>query len=88
MVGALERQLFHLQPLLRRQDAGRHPHPHHEAEGLFHPLLAAFGAQVAVILLIEAVEFRQLRVVVGQRAGFDMRQAIGDGAAQEVAAPT
>ena len=49
-----------------RQDAGRHPHPHHEAERLLHPLLAAFGAQVAVVLLIEAVEFCQLRVVVRQ----------------------
>ena len=85
VVGPLQRQLLDAQPLLRRQDAGRHPHPHHEAEGLLHPLLAAFGAQVAVILLVEAVEFRQLRVVVGQRAGFDMGQPLGDGAAQQIA---
>ena len=57
VVGTLDRKFFHLQPLFRGQNAGRHPHPNHEAEGLLHPLLAAFSAQVAVVLLIKSVEF-------------------------------
>ncbi len=85
-VAALQRHLFGGQPLRRRQDAARHPHPRHEAECLLHPLPAAFGAQVAVVLLIDAMEFRQLRVVVGQRSGFDTAQPVGDRAAQQIAA--
>ena len=74
-VGAFPRQLLDAEPLLRRQDAGGDPHPRHEDEGFFHALLAAFGAQVAVVLLVDAVEFRQLLIVVRQRAGFDMGQS-------------
>ena len=61
------------QPLLRRQNAARHAHPRHEDEGLLHLLAPAFGAQVAVVLQVDAVELCQLLVVVGQRAGFHAR---------------
>ena len=73
------------QPLLRRQHAARHAQPRHEDERLLHLLAPAFGAQVAVVLHVDAVELGQLLVVVRQRAGFDAGQAIGDGAAQEAA---
>jgi hypothetical protein len=82
-VGALPRQLLDRQPLRRSHDAGGNPHPHHEAERFLHALLAAFGPQVAVVLLVEAVEFGQLCVVIGQRAGFHLRQPFGDRAAQQ-----
>ena len=85
-VGSLQRHLFRRQPLCGRQDAARHPHPRHEAERLLHSLLAAFGAQVAVILLIDAMEFGQLRVVIRQRTGFDPTKPVGDRAAQQIAA--
>ena len=73
------------QPLLRRRHAARQAHADHEAVGLLQHLLGALGTHVAVVLQIRAVELRQLRVVFGDRAGDDVRQALGNGAAQEPA---
>ena len=47
--------------------------------------LARSRAQVAVVLLVDAVELRQLLVVLGDPAGYRLAQPLGDGAAQEAA---
>ena len=82
-VAALLRDAFGRQPLLRREYAAWNAQARHEDEGLFHLLASALGAQIAVVLHIDAVELGQLLIVIGQRAGFDAGQAIDDGAAQE-----
>ena len=73
------------QPLTRRQNTARNTHPRHEDERLLHLLAHALGAQVAVVLHVDAMEFRQLLVVIRQRAGFDTLQPFGDGAPQKAA---
>ena len=60
------------QPLRRRHLPPWDADTRHEAEGLLHLLAAALGPDVAVILLIDAVELRQLRVVFVQLAGDDL----------------
>ena len=72
----------HRQPLRRRADAARHAHPHHEGVGLLELLLAPLGPQVAIVLQIGAVELGQLRVVLVDRAGHRLGEALGDRAAQ------
>ena len=70
----------------RSGHAARHADADHERIGLFQLVLAAVGAQVAVVLLIGAVELEQLLVVLGHRAGGLVGKSLGDGAAQVVAA--
>ena len=48
-------------------------------------LRRALGAQVAVVLQVHAVEFHELLVVLGDRAGDVVAQALGQRAAQVVA---
>ncbi len=84
-VAAFARDPLRRQPLPWRQDTAGHAQPRHEDERLLHLLASAFGAQVAIVLHVDAVEFGQLLIVVRQRAGLHAGQAIGDGAAQQAA---
>ena len=68
-VAVVARDPVEREPLLRRQHAARNAHADHEGEGLLHLLARALGAQVAVVLQIHAVEFDELLVVLGDRAG-------------------
>ena len=65
-----------------RDDAAGYTGAKHEAVEGFEFLLAAFVADVAVVLLVEAVEFSELGVVFGNGAGDGFMQAFFDGAAQ------
>ena len=85
-VAALPGDLVQRQPLLRRDLAPGDAQPRHEAVGGLHPLAAPLGAQVAVVLLVDAVELRELRVVLVNGARLRHRQAMEDAAAQQVAA--
>ena len=73
------------QPLRGATHATRHADPNHELIGGFEALQAAFCAQIAVVLLITAVELDELSVVLTQRAGHRIRQAFEDRAAQMAA---
>ena len=85
-VGPLPRDLVQLQPLLGADAPAGDAEAGHEADGRLHALAPALRSQVAVVLLVEAVELRQLRVVLGQSAGDDVAHAFGDGAAERAAA--
>src|SRR5690606_24511414 len=69
-----------------RREAAGNAHAHHELVGRLELAARALGAHVAVVLLVEAVEFRELRVVLAQRAGERIREALHQRAAQVVAA--
>ena len=79
-------QLVHFQPLRRCCDSGRHPHPQHETVKRFEFLLGAFGAQIAIILLIAAVEFDDHGVIGTDGAGVAIGKALFQAATQEIAA--
>ena len=78
-------QRVDLEPLFRRADAAGDADADHEDEGFFEPGLFAFDALVAVVLLVDAVELGNVRVLVGNGAGGAVFEAGGEGAAQEVA---
>ena len=78
-------QRVDLEPLFRRADAAGHADADHEDEGLFQSRFFALVAFVAVVLLVDAVEFREIRVGVGDGAGRAVLQAGGQRAAQVVA---
>jgi len=78
-------QRVDLEPLLRGADAAGDADADHEDEGFFEASLLAFGALVAVVLLVDAVEFRDGRVVVGDGAGRAVLEAGGQRAAEEIA---
>ena len=84
-VAVVRRDAVHRQPLGGRAHAAGHAHADHERVRLLQLLLAPFGAHVAIVLLIGAVELGQLGVVLGDRAGLRLGQTIGDAAAQEAA---
>ena len=74
-VGVVGRDPVERQPLRRRADAARHAHPHHEAVGLLELLLAPLRAQVAIVLLVGAVELGELGIVLADRAGDRLAEA-------------
>jgi hypothetical protein len=78
-------ELVQLQPLLRSADAAGEPHPDHEAIGRLQFLAPPLVAQVAVVLLIHAVDLHQPCVVGGDGAGDPVEKAGGDGSAKIVA---
>ena len=84
-VGVVGAEAIHRQPLLRRANPARDAYAGHERVGPLLLGLTARPPQVAVVLLVNAVELGQLRVVRCQRAGGVVEQAFGDGAAQEIA---
>jgi hypothetical protein len=72
------------EPLMGRGGAAGEADAEHEGEGFF---LAGFfegDAEVAVVLEIKAVEFRELAGVVGNRAGGGVGKLLGDAAAEMV----
>jgi hypothetical protein len=81
-VAVLPREPIERDPLLRRANTARQPHAHHELITRLElgepPLLA----QVSIVLLIDAEEFRQQRVVVRHRTGDFVRKALRDRAPQ------
>ena len=85
VAGVLFSELLDHQPLFRRDDAARHTRTQHDIMQRLELLLGALGADVAVVLLIHAVEADQLEVV-GRKATGDAVLEIGlDGATQEIA---
>src|SRR5262245_2512196 len=77
--------LIEREPLLGAEHAAWNAHADHEGEGLLHLFARAFGTQVAVILQVHAVELHQLRIVLDDRAGDFLAQALGQRPPQIVA---
>ena len=75
-----------LQPPRRGEHAARGADPDHELVRRLELLPAAFVAQVAVVLLVAAVELDQALVLERQRTGDRVGQAFQQGAAQAAAA--
>jgi len=84
-VGELVGDRVHREPLARRRRAARQARADHEAVGGLELLQPAFLAQVAVVLLVAAVELDQLGVVLAQRAGQWVGDALGERASQQAA---
>ena len=78
-------KIVELQPLCRAQHAARNAHARHEGERRLQLLAAALVADVAIVLLIDAVKLHQLVVAEDNGAGDRIIQALADGAAQVVA---
>jgi hypothetical protein len=72
-------------PLGRGDDAAGQAGAQHDVVQRLQLLGGALRADVAVILLIHAVEADQLEVVAVEATGERVLQIFGDGAAQEVA---
>src|SRR6476659_10725318 len=77
--------LIKREPLLWVEHAARDAHANHEGEGLLHLLARAFWAQVTVVLQVHAVELHELRIVLDDRAGDFLAQALGQRSTQIVA---
>ena len=73
-------------PLALVQHTAGNTQAHHELVSRFQAALAAIGAAVAVVLLIDAMELHQQRVFPGHRASEQIVEPLGDGAAQMAAA--
>ena len=58
-----------LEPLFRRADSAGHADADHEDESFLEAGLLSLAALVAVVLLVNAVEFRNIRVFVRDRSG-------------------
>ena len=84
-VAVVAGDLVEREPLLRRQHPARDAHADHEGERLLHLLAGALGPQVAVVLQVHAVELHQLLIVLDDRAGDLLAQALLERAAQIVA---
>lgn len=72
------------EPLGRRADAAGDADARHEREGFFFVLLAALVAEIAVVLRVDAVEFRQEGTVLGDRACRGIGQIAEDVAAEKI----
>ena len=81
-IGVVPGDPIELEPLRRRADAAGNAQADHEGIGLFELLLRPLGPQIPVILQIHTVEFDQLLVVLGDRAGHDVGETFGERAAK------
>src|SRR5690606_18896611 len=81
-IRVLARQRIEREPLLGRTDAARQAHTHHELIAWLELGAPPLLAQVAVVLLIDAEEFGEQRVVVVDGAGRGVGQAALERAAQ------
>ena len=79
------RQLVDLQPLLRAADAARQADAHHEGQRRLQLLPAPLVADVAVVLLINAVELHQLVALERHSGGNPVDQVERDVPAKMVA---
>ncbi len=84
-VGVARRDRVERQPLLRGAHAAGQARADHETVGRLELLQAPLLAQVAIVLLVAAVELDQLRVVFAQRAGDGIGEALDQRAAQAAA---
>ena len=84
-VGMAAGDLVQREPLRRRADAARQPRANHEAVRGLELLLAALLADVAVVLLVAAVELDQHGVVLADRAGQRIGEALDQRATQQPA---
>ena len=84
-VGVATRDRIERQPLLRSAHSARQARTDHETVGRLEFLQTPLLAQVAVVLLVAAVQLQQLRVVFAQRTGDRIGQALHDRAAQPAA---
>ena len=84
-VGVLEGDAVHLEPLRGRRDTTGDTHADHEGVGGLELLLASLAADVAVVLLVDPVEFGELLVVFVERPGRSVGETIEDAAAQVIA---
>ena len=73
------------EPLGGRADAAGHADARHEAERFLLSFFAPDIAEVAVVLRVDAVEFRELRAVLGDAARRPVREIAQDIAAQKIA---
>ena len=85
-VGKLRRHAVGFKPLLRSGNTARHADADHERVGLVELVLAAVGAQVAIVLLISAVEFQQLLIILRHRSSRHIRKPFGNRATEVIAA--
>ena len=78
-------QLVDLQPLLRRADPAGEAHADHERKGRLQLLPPPFVADVAIVLLVDAVELHELVAREGHPGGDPIEQIVRDVAAQIIA---
>mmetsp|Transcript_116638 Transcript_116638/g.362407 ORF Transcript_116638/g.362407 Transcript_116638/m.362407 type:complete len:906 (+) Transcript_116638:140-2857(+) len=83
-VGELPRHVVHRYPLLGGAVAAREPHADHEAESALKAELLTLVPQVAVVLLVAAVEFDELCVLEGHLTRRDVVKRLLERAAELV----
>ena len=83
--GVFAGKFVNAQPLLRGDDAPRQAAAQHHAFQRFEFLFGTFGAQVAVVLFVHAVEADELEVVTAKGAGDAVAEVGGNAAVQVVA---
>ena len=86
VVGEADGDGIQRQPLFGRDHATRSARANHEAVVRLQFLLATLFAQVAIVLLVAAVELDDGGVVLADGAGMAVRKALDQAAAQEAAA--
>ncbi len=81
-VGVAARNFIERQPLLRGADPAGQAGADHETVGRLELLQPPLLAQVAIVLLIAPVELEELRIVLVQRPGNRIGEAVHDRSAQ------
>mmetsp|Transcript_51627 Transcript_51627/g.154270 ORF Transcript_51627/g.154270 Transcript_51627/m.154270 type:complete len:398 (-) Transcript_51627:480-1673(-) len=76
------RDVVHGKPLLSRAVAARQAHTDHEAEGVLDAEFLALLAEVAVVLLVAAVELDELGVLEGHLASANVVESLLQGPSQ------
>ena len=84
VVAALVGNLVNGEPLVRLADTGRQTQPNHERVGGFEAVRLALVPDVAVVLLVDAVELGELTVRLGERARRRVLETLDDGSAEVV----
>ena len=83
--GVAAGELVDAQPLLRGNHAAGQAAAQHDVFEIVELLVVPLGADVAVVLLVHAVEADELEVVAVEAAGEAVAEVLGDGAAQVAA---
>ena len=84
-VGELRGNLIHLKPLRWRCNTTWDSDADHETVGFFQLMLTTVRAEIAVVLLVSAVEFQELLVILAHGTGDDVGKALLNRSAQVVA---